>query len=725
MYRTLIISLTLLSLAACNREKDNEDTGFSTNKKTVIENFETTSYRSWIKDGDAFSWTLPSQSDLDSWGVAGYEGDKIMTSWAAAGDAGTGYLKSPEFIIDRPWFNFLVCGGGDFENVYVALYIEGEEFKREAGCNNWKMEQVVWDVSDYLGKKARIIINDSAKHAWGFIAADYFYLSDKPATARKSKKITVTEPYLSFPVSYKVKPEEIRIYDGETAVACLNICLTDGTPDYWVSIPIKEWMGKELEVAVMFNTFINAKTHLVYSNGLESIVQSSTPAGQGDYASDALRPRVHFSAARGWLNDPNGLFQANGVYHMSFQHNPVGVEWNNMHWGHAWSRDLAHWTQTDDVLMPDSFGAPFSGHAAVVGNKVYVIYTAAGESWYGSRDKAYSQCMAISEDGGYTWKRYENNPVLGFVTTNARDPQIAWSDEDGKWVMVLYLYDDLYAFFESPDLFSWEQTSQIRIPGEYECPDFIKLKVPETGESLWVLSGVKCNYYVGHFAGGVFTPVSDELQKLDLSERNNAAHCFANVSGDRKIQVSCFGNGHFKEMPFNQVISFPKELSLHYKDGKYKLYAKAVPEIENLYKGNKTLRESNVSLGGGNEKSLDGCAFHLKGIFDMAQTTASSFGFQAGEIKVSFDSAAGSLSVSGSGLDKTYGANGISPVNGCIELEVIIDNGVVEVFAGSGQACLTTAFNAKSAQRQVKTIASGGTAVAKTLVMAELSAFWE
>lgn len=722
MKRLLAISLVLTLFACCGKEKNGGEIDLGTNKKTVIENFEGTSYRSWTKEGNAFSWTLPSSSDLANWGMVGYEGDKVMTS-LAAGDAATGKLTSPAFTIDRPWFNFLVCGGGDIDNLYVALLIDGKEFRREAGLNNWVMEQVAWDVSAYVGKSGQIVIGDDTGHAWGFIAADYFYLSEKPATTRKSKKITVTDSYLNFPVSYKDNVENIRIYDGENVIADLDIRLTDGTPDYWASIPIKKWMGKELEVAVIFNTYINAETPLVYSNGLQSITQSAAPADE--YSSAPERPRVHFSAARGWLNDPNGLFQMNGVYHMSFQHNPVGVEWNNMHWGHAWSRDLVHWTQTDDVLAPDDMGAPFSGHAAVIGDKVYVIYTAAGENWYGSRDKLYSQCMAISEDGGYTWKRYQNNPVIGFVTTNARDPQIAWSDEDGKWVLVLYLYDDLYAFFESSDLFSWTETSRINIPGEYECPDFVKYKVPETGENLWVLSGVKCNYYVGHFSGGVFTPISDERQKLDAFERYNAAHVFANVAGDRKIQVACLGNGHFKGMPFNQVISFPKELSLHYRDGKYKLWAKAVPEIENLYIGTNSIKETNLALDGSTERKLDGCAFHLKGVFDVAQTTASSFGFQAGEIKVTFDKAAGSLSVSGSALDKTYGANGITPVDGMIELEVIIDNGVVDVFAGSGQASVTAAFDAAGSSRQVKTIVNGGTAMAKSLVMAELSPFWE
>jgi hypothetical protein len=94
MKRLLAIGLALTLFACCGKEKSGGEIDLGTNKKTVIENFEGTSYRSWTKEGNAFSWTLPSSSDLASWGMVGYEGDKVMTS-LAAGDAGTGKLTSP------------------------------------------------------------------------------------------------------------------------------------------------------------------------------------------------------------------------------------------------------------------------------------------------------------------------------------------------------------------------------------------------------------------------------------------------------------------------------------------------------------------------------------------------------------------------------------------------------------------------------------------------------
>ena len=64
-----------------------------------------------------------------------------------------------------------------------------------------------------------------------------------------------------------------------------------------------------------------------------------------------LRPRS------GWLNDPNGMARVDGVWHVFFQHNPHAPVHDRIAWGHATSRDLAHW-ELQPVAFSPSPGAP-------------------------------------------------------------------------------------------------------------------------------------------------------------------------------------------------------------------------------------------------------------------------------------------------------------------------------------------------------------------------------
>ncbi|MBR5767420.1 MAG: glycoside hydrolase family 32 protein, partial [Clostridia bacterium] len=244
--------------------------------------------------------------------------------------------------------------------------------------------------------------------------------------------------------------------------------------------------------------------------------------GTGD---EPLRPRMHFTAKRGWINDPNGLVYSSGVYHMFYQHNPVGYLWDNMHWGHAISKDLINWERLEYALYPDEMGTMYSGSGIVdernvtglaVGDAktICLFYTAFGNAADGgnaelSKNKNSCQCLAYSVDGGKTFTKYERNPLISGYSKEARDPKVIWVEELGAYVLALYLERHDFMLFSSTDLLTWEEYQRISIPSDSECPDFYPLTADD-GKRKWVFSGASDYYLIGDLTQSGFISTQGE-----------------------------------------------------------------------------------------------------------------------------------------------------------------------------------------------------------------------
>ncbi|KGN40125.1 glycosyl hydrolase family 32 [Knoellia aerolata DSM 18566] len=243
------------------------------------------------------------------------------------------------------------------------------------------------------------------------------------------------------------------------------------------------------------------------------------------------RPAYHFSPAKNWMNDPNGLVFHKGVYHLFFQYNPLGDRWGNMSWGHATSTDLVHWDEQPVAIPFDANEGVFSGSVVVdTANSsgfgtaqnppLVAMYTSAYTPASG-RDGIQAQSLAYSTDDGQTWTKYSGNPVIDIGSREFRDPKVFWYAPANEWRMVAVVANEhKVLIWRSTDLKQWTRLSEFgprnAIGGVWECPDLFPLAVDgDPANVKWVMlvslnpggiaGGSGTQYFVGDFDGTTFT----------------------------------------------------------------------------------------------------------------------------------------------------------------------------------------------------------------------------
>lgn len=291
------------------------------------------------------------------------------------------------------------------------------------------------------------------------------------------------------------------------------------------------------------------------------------------------RPRCHVTAPTGWINDPNGLHYADGVYHAYYQYNPLSVRWCNMSWGHAVSTDLLHWTTQPPVMYPDETGPVYSGSAVVTpdGTRVF-FYTAAGGESPWSAGRAFTQRRAVSKDGGRTLQK-QGLAVDTIAQTN-RDPKVFYHAESGAYIMVLWVADADFAILRSTDLHEWTMSQRITLDGGYECPDLFPLTDAD-GTTHWVFWTANGTWYGGTFDGFRF----DWDGAVHHAYANRHAYAAQTFGGtDRVISVPWirFPNGG---RCFTGALGLPRTLSLTQRAGKRTIAQQPVREWDAARRG--------------------------------------------------------------------------------------------------------------------------------------------
>jgi len=438
---------------------------------------------------------------------------------------------------------------------------------------------------------------------------------------------------------------------------------------------------------------------------------------------EPYRPQFHFTPRVNWTNDPNGLVYYKGEYHLFFQHNPVGINWGNMTWGHAVSPDLLHWRQLPNALEPDALGTMFSGSAVVdwhntTGLKqgdsdtLVAIYTAAGNTSPESHGQPFTQCIATSHDRGRSWTKYAGNPVLRNIVKENRDPKVVWHAPTERWIMALYLDANSYALFSSPDLIHWTHLQDIEMPECTECPDFFELPVAHSpDETRWVFTAANGRYLIGSFDGTRYIPESQPLQ-VDFGANYYAVQTYSDTPDGRRIQLAWMAGGQYPDMPFNQQMSFPCELTLRRTPDGLRLYRYPIAELAALRAREQTWHDVELTPHANALAGIEGELLEIE--LDLALEEGD-FILNVRGNPITYDGATGTLSCMGKSA-------GVAPENGQLELLVLVDRASIELFVNGGRISMTSCFLPTPEDRSLSLTSSG--VYAHSIHIRELKSIW-
>ena len=533
-----------------------------------------------------------------------------------------------------------------------------------------------------------------ASLAFAASAQDARFLSSNHCIYR----INEQKNYLLLPVQEKAEMCNIKVVKNNTQVKALNVRLASNHIDYYVPLDLKQF-GEDAKLAldIHVNGTYRNDGELSGFTCWKKMLFSDTfdTANREKY-----RPVYHHTPAWGWMNDPNGMFYKDGVWHLYFQYNPYGSQWENMTWGHSTSTDLIHWTFQGAPIEADAWGTIFSGSAVVDHNNtsgfgkgaVVAMYTSAGENQ--------TQSIAYSNDNGQTFTKYDGNPVLTSNTPDYRDPHVFWNEDIKRWNMIMAegQHMDIYS---SADLKEWKLESQFGAEygnhgGVWECPDLMKMKVRGTDQYKWMLlcninpgspfGGSATQYFVGQFDGHKFTCESaPEVTKwMDYGKDHYATVTFDNAPDGRRVAMAWMSNWQYANqvptMQYRSANSVPRDLDLYEYQGQTYCGVTPSPELAAARpkKATKTLTEAcemvvtlkgNATITLANDKGEQ-----VVMTYDEKSRTFAMDRTKSGQKEFSDD----------------FAALTVAPVHGKMsQLRLFIDRSSIEAFDADGKMAMT------------------------------------
>ncbi len=460
-------------------------------------------------------------------------------------------------------------------------------------------------------------------------------------------------------------------------------------------------------------------------------------------AKDPHRPTYHFLPPANWMNDPNGVVQWKGMYHLFYQYNPYGPLFGKMHWGHASSSDLVHWTHLPIALAPTPNSVDEDGcwSGCIVNNNGVptIIYS-------GNRNGKQLPCIATSHDDLRTWEKHAGNPVIpappsDIEIVDFRD-HCVWK-EGNTWYQLIGAgikgVGGTALLYRSTNLLQWEYMHPLCIGDKseteemWECPDFF----PLGDKYVLIVSPLpygRTLYFVGTYNDHRFTP--EFRGTLDAGSHFYAPQSLRDEQG-RRILWGWLREGRSDELiqqaGWAGMMSLPRVLTL-LPDNTLRMVP--APELSRLRSKHYHATDITVTETPQIVENVQGTALEIIAVFTRGD--ASAFGIalsrphdNAKEISILYDHAAGQLSIENtpSNVDSIIHYEVESgPValaeNERLQLHIFIDSSVIEVFANDTTCITERIYLSHSDHPAISLFARGGNAKILSLDIWEMQPIW-
>lgn len=524
-----------------------------------------------------------------------------------------------------------------------------------------------------------------------FITTTFMHAQTFLSSNHAMKRVKTADKYILLPVEEEEGYAHIRVIKDNQVVKEFNCKLAINKTDYNVPLDVSEYGGDVL----LDIQFSGDKRSIGLINNFVCWKDIKATNVFDSKNREKFRSIYHHTPVYGWMNDPNGMFYKDGVWHLYYQYNPYGSQWENMTWAHSTSTDLIHWKNHGEVIQPDALGTIFSGSSVVDKENTAGFGKDAVVAFYTSAGAAQTQSIAYSTDNGETFKKYVNNPILTSDVPDFRDPNVFWNEEVKQWNLILAVGQQMN-IYSSKNLKDWKYESSFgegygNHGGVWECPDLLKM-----GDK-WVLicninpggpfGGSATQYFVGSFDGHKFTCESKpEVTKwMDYGKDHYATVSFSNAPDGRIVVLPWMSNWQYaNQVPTQQFRSangLPRELGLYSYNGEDYVSVKPSPEVFAAFEKKPSGRlqpaayievtniKSNASIVLSNDKGE-----RVTMVYDGKNATFSMDRTESGVTDFHSD----------------FKAKTVAPTNGVIKsMQIFIDRCSIEAFDTEGKVAMT------------------------------------